>query len=78
MVLFFFVTIPAPSTSTPTFLTPADIARRVGRHPNTIKDIAQQLRIDPARTARQGRLFSEADATRIINEIKRREQQVLK
>ena len=69
---------PAPSTATPTYLTPADIARRVGRHPNTIKEIAAQLRLEPARTARFARLFTEDDAAKIASEIQRREREALR
>jgi hypothetical protein len=71
---------PAPSTATPTptYLTPADIARRVGRHPNTVKEVAAQLRLDPARTANGTRLFSEADAAKIAAEIQRREREALR
>lgn len=68
--------IPAPSTATPpTYLTAADIGRRVGRHPNTVKEIAAQLRIDLARTANGTRLFSEADAARVAAELQRREME---
>jgi len=69
---------PASSTATPTFLTPADIARRVNRHPNTIKELAAQLHLDPARTASGTRLFSEADAAKIAAEIQRREVEALR
>ena len=70
--------IPAPSTTTATFLTPADIAKRVCRHANTVKQLAAQLHLDPARTANGTRLFSEADAAKIMEEIQRRELEALR
>jgi hypothetical protein len=71
---------PSPSTATsaPAFLTAADVARRVSRHPNTVKELAAQLRLELAHTANGTRLFSEADAAKIAAEIQRREQEALR
>jgi hypothetical protein len=70
---------PAPSPATPTttlrFLTVVDIARRVGRHPNTVKEIASQLRLDLARTASGARLFTEEQAAKLTAEVERRERE---
>jgi hypothetical protein len=73
----FFALNPASSTTTPTYFTPADIARRAGRHANTVKAVATRLRLEPAHTANGGRLFTEGDAARIVNEIQRREREAL-
>jgi hypothetical protein len=66
---------PAPSTATPTYLTAADIGRRVGKHPNTVKELAAQLRLDVARTANGTRLFTEDQAQKIAAEFARRAQE---
>jgi len=66
------------TTLTTTFLTPANIARRAKRHPNTIKQVAAQMHLKPARTARGDRLFTQCDAERIVAEIERREREALR
>jgi hypothetical protein len=77
----FFDMEPAPSPATPTvaprYLTVVDIARRVHRHPNTVKDVASRLRLDLARTANGARLFTEEQAEKIAAEIERRRREAL-
>jgi len=58
-----------------TLYTSADVARPAGCHPNTVKKIAADLRLDIIRTPRGCRLFTNGQAERIRTELERRRRE---
>jgi DNA-binding transcriptional MerR regulator len=57
------------------FYRPADIAKVIDVHPNTIRNVAQRLNIQAQKTASGYGLFSEEEADRVIFEIQRRRRE---
>jgi hypothetical protein len=64
-----------PHEQPPEFLTPSDVGRLAGAHPNWCKLVGEQMRIVPRRTPSGMRLYTRAQAARIAAEIQRRRQQ---
>ena len=70
----------APSTLTnevPT-LTPSDVARQGLCHPNTVKLVADDLKLDVARLSNRTRVFTVSQANKIVAELVRRRREVLR
>jgi len=56
---------------------PADVARRAGCHPSTVKAISDYLKLDVARCPDGSRIFTAPQAAKIVNEVARRRQEAL-
>lgn len=67
-----------PATPDAALFRPADIAHKAGCHPSTIKAVAESLRLDVARCPDGSRIFSAAQAQKIIAEIARRRAEALR
>jgi len=63
------------NSETATVFEPAEIGRDANRSAATVKRVAAEAGIEPLRTQRGARLFTEEQAERIKAEIERRERE---
>ncbi len=76
------ISAPTPTASTVStavkLLRPCEIAEAGGVHPTTVKQIAEQLRMDVLRLTDGSRLFTEDQQAKILAEIERRRQEAMR